>query len=83
MNARQAKRIVLWMNGSYMVAADHYGLSDEDAERLSEEDLRRLNNAQTEIGLEMMRRSGLPEHTTPDNILSLVMGEPGKEDAPA
>ena len=75
MNARQARRIVLWMNGQYLVAADHFGLDDEEMESLSDEDMTRLNEAQRTLGEELLRRSGMDRHIEPADIVSAVLGK--------
>lgn len=80
MNARQAKRIILWMNGQYLIAADHYGLGDEEMESLSEEDMQRLGSAQLALGEELLRRSGMDRRIAPENIVSAVLGRIENED---
>ena len=62
MNARQARRIVLWMNGQYLVAADHFGLDDEEMESLSDEDMTRLNEAQRTLGEELEEAEAEPKY---------------------
>jgi len=73
MNARQAKRVVLWMNGHYLIAADHYGLDDDQVDAMSEADLERLNNAQRDLGLELIRRSGLEPDLDPRDVIVAVL----------
>lgn len=72
MNARDAKRIVLWMNGHYLIAADHHGLSDGEASSLGDDDLARLESAQIELGQELIRRSGIDGDLDPREILSFL-----------
>lgn len=74
MNARQAKRIILWMNGQYLVAADHYGLGDAEMASLSEEDVQRLGSAQLALGEELLRRSGMDRTIAPEDIVTAVLG---------
>jgi hypothetical protein len=74
MNARQAKRIVLWMNGHYLIAADHYGLDDAEVDAMAEVDLERLGSAQRELGLELIRRSGIQTDLPQADLLSTVLG---------
>lgn len=84
MNARQARRIVQWMNGQYLVAADHFGLGDEEMAPLSDDDMRRLNEAQRDLGEELLRRSGMDRHIETADIVSAVLGtlDEGTEDRP-
>jgi hypothetical protein len=80
MNARQARRIVLWMNGHYMIAADHVGLEDHEIDALSEEDLRRLQEQQCAIGLEMIRRSGIDLHMDKSLVVAAALGAMPEEE---
>jgi hypothetical protein len=75
-NARQARRIIMWMNGQYLIAADHYGLSDDEVDTLSEQDLTRLGKAQHELGEELLRRSGMGRDIPLDMIVQTVLDEP-------
>lgn len=75
MNARQAKRIALWMNGHYLIAADHYGLDDDQFDRMPEADLERLGKAQRNLGLELIGRSGLDPNIHPRDVVAAAVKE--------
>lgn len=73
MNARQARRLALWLNGQYMRAADHTGLSDEMVDAMSEEDITRIKDQQTLLGHELIERSGIdPDITTEEAVVAVL-----------
>lgn len=72
MNARDAKRMVLWTNGHYLTAADHHGLSDEFVASLGQDDLERLEAAQMALGQELIRRSEIDGDLDPRDALSFL-----------
>lgn len=74
MNARQARRIVLWLNGHYIMAADHVGLEDDEIDSMSEEDFSRLQEQQHAIGLELIRRSGIDPNIDKSLVIAAALG---------
>lgn len=73
MNARQAKRISLAINGSYLLFSDHIG--GELSSSLTFADVARLQKAQGELGAELLRRAGFEEPMQPDEIVRVVLAD--------
>lgn len=57
MRKDQARRLALWVNGTYLLAADHSGLSDGS---VGDDDMERVMDAKQAIALDMIGRSGIP-----------------------
>lgn len=70
MRKAQARRLALWINGQYMLAADHNGV-DEGV--VSDEDSARITKAQGVIAQEMIQRSGIPMDATQDEAVLMVL----------
>lgn len=76
MNARQARRIAMWLDGNRILSADHAGLSDEIADAMSETDLERIREQRRRLGLELLVRSAIDPHLTPEQALLAVQSSP-------
>ncbi len=76
MNARQAKRLALWLNGHHVLSADHLGLPDEVMAALPPEDVERLQEQQQLIGLEMIARSAIDQDLTREQAVLAVRSAP-------
>lgn len=70
MRKAQTRRLALWINGQYMLAADHNGV---DEGLVSGDDLERITEAQGQIGHEMIRRSGIPHEATQAEAVRMVL----------
>lgn len=70
MNKRQAMRIALAANASYILfGADTEAVTNS----LSEEDRRRYEAAQTEMAWGMLRRAGFDQPMNADKIMAAVL----------
>lgn len=73
MTKKQARRLALWANGTYLVAADHNGFGDGELPEGADE---KVIDAQLAIGLDMIRRSGIPSDVKrPEAIRMVLAGE--------
>lgn len=68
MTKQQARKLALWVNGCWLFLTDTTGLDGE----LSRADETRIQNAQTQIARDMIRRSGIPQTATLDEALRLI-----------
>lgn len=76
MRVREARRLALWLNGSYLVQTDTSGLDDETTASLSEVDLNRISEQRHLLGREMQRRSGIhPSSTQAEAVTTVLNGE--------
>lgn len=72
MNKRQARRIALAANASYILfGAETAGVTDH----LSEKDAKRYNAAQQEMAWAMLRRAGFDEPMNAPEIMAIVLAE--------
>lgn len=72
MNKRQARRLALATNASYLLfGASADGITDD----LCEADLQRYQAAQDEMAWAMLRRAGFNEPMQADAILAAVLAE--------
>jgi hypothetical protein len=72
MNKRQAQRIALAVNASYLL----FGAStDAITDHLSDADVRRYEDAQKELARAMLCRAGFEEPLHADRILAAVLGD--------
>ena len=65
----EAKRLSLWANGLYIVSADHSGFSDG---ALTDDEAKMVEEAQTLIGLDMIRKSKIPIDATEKEALDII-----------
>lgn len=71
MNKKQARRIALATNASYLL----FGAStDAVTDLLSEDDGRRYEDAQKEMALAMLRRAGFEYPMQANEIIAAVLG---------
>ena len=70
MNKAQARRLALWANGTYLVAADHSGFGDDELPEGSDD---KVFDAQLAIGLDMIRRSGIPGDVERAEAIRMVL----------
>lgn len=71
MNKRQARRIALAVNASYILfGADTVAVSD----KLSDADWLRYCDAQNQMALEMLRKAGFESPMNAEEILERVLG---------
>lgn len=74
MNARQAMRIALAANASYIL----FGASTEGVTQdMSEADAQRYEDAQRKLAWQMLRRAGFDEPMQADDIIAAVLGGHG------
>lgn len=66
----QARRLALWVNGIYLIGADHTGFGDGE---LPEGTDGKLIEAQMAIGLDMIARSGIPRDVEQDEAIRMVL----------
>lgn len=70
MKKAQARRLALWTNGNYMMAADHSGIEDD---LVSDEQHQKILSEQASIGHDMIKRSGIPYNVTQEEALRMVL----------
>lgn len=71
MNARQARRIALAANASYIL----FGASTEGITLdMSDSDAQRYEKAQREMAWQMLRKAGFDEPMQADEIVAAVLG---------
>lgn len=78
MNRKQAQRIALAVNASYLLFG---AKTDAVTDHLSPADVRRYENAQKEMALAMLRRAGFEHPMHADEILAAVLGVDKKKAA--
>lgn len=76
MNARQARRMAMWLNGRYLLSADSLGLTDGDVAATPSADIDRLQRAQESLGRDLIERSGIDEDATPAEAIASMRSEP-------
>lgn len=64
MKAGHARRMALWLNGSYMINTDTSGLPDEIIKAIPIEDLILITELRSQIGHEMIEKSGIDQNAT-------------------
>lgn len=72
MNHRQAKRIALAANASYILFGAETGAITDN---LSDADFERYQKAQNEMAWDMLRRAGFDEPMNATEIIAAVLGE--------
>lgn len=73
MTKAQARRLSLWVNGTYMLGADHTGFADGE---LDDEQMDKVMAAQEAIARDMIARSGIPASIgTAEAIRMVLAGE--------
>jgi len=77
-NRRQAQRIALAINASYLLFG---ATTDAVTDHLSEQDARRYEDAQKEMALAMLRRAGFDTPMHANAILAAVLGLDNKKAA--
>lgn len=70
MRKAQARRLSLWVNGTYLVDADHTGFGDGELPDGADD---KLVAAQRAIGLEMIARSGIPSGIERTEAIRMVL----------
>jgi hypothetical protein len=74
--AREARRLALWLNGTYLTQTDTDGLHDDTTATLSEDDMNRISEQRHLLGREMLRRSGVhPSSTQAEAVAAIMNGE--------
>ena len=73
MNKAQARRLALWVNGLYLLGADHSGFADGELDDAQQEKVMASKDA---IARDMIARSGVPAHVdTAEAIRMVLAGE--------
>jgi len=70
MNKAQARRLALWVNGTYLLGADHTGFGDG---QLDDEQSDKVMTAKDAIAIDMIGRSGIPAEAEPDEAIRMVL----------
>lgn len=72
MRKSQARRLSLWINGIYLISADHTGFGDGELPEGADE---KVADAQIAIGLDLIARSGIPRDVDQAEAIRMVLAD--------